>query len=123
MATLAQRRGTGRVGPISLFLLFSLAVATSRIATTSNSMSSSNNLSDDVLRVRADELIARITPEQKAGQLTQYFYIPMLQSPEDMNAAIASGEVGSLLTVSDPSEISPLQTISVEKPLSRCPDI
>lgn len=115
MATLDKRRGTRRVGLMSLFLLFCVGAATSRRATASNSMSPNDDASDDVLRVHADELIAKMTPEQKAGQLTQYFYIPMLQSPEAMTAAIASGEVGSLLMVSDPREVNRLQTISMEK--------
>ena len=34
-------------------------------------------MSDDAIQSRIDELIAELTPAEKAGQLTQYFYLEL----------------------------------------------
>jgi beta-glucosidase len=73
-----------------------------------------------------DELIARMTPAEKAGQLTQYFYFrlpPGAQTALDFDAdgqpkmvesALGEGGAGSLLFVTDPAEINRLQRLAVE---------
>ena len=75
---------------------------------------------------RVDELIAGMTPAQKAGQLTQYFYfrlpegtVPALDfdadaQPKMVEAALRAGGAGSLLFVTDPSEINRLQRMAIE---------
>ena len=76
---------------------------------------------------RVDALIARMTVAEKAGQLTQYFYFGSLPSEGNQDApgaalpgqaaaveaALASGEVGSLLLVTDPAEVNRLQRLAV----------
>jgi beta-glucosidase len=76
---------------------------------------------------RVDALIARMTVAEKAGQLTQYFYFGSLSSEGNQDApgspwpgqaaaveaALASGEVGSLLLVTDPAEVNRLQRLAV----------
>ena len=82
---------------------------------------------DAAIRLRADELIAQMTPAEKAGQLSQYFYFgfqrdaPPDQSdaaeptqPIMVEAAAGRGEVGSLLFVTDPAETNRLQRLTVE---------
>ncbi len=62
------------------------------------------------LRERAAAIVARMTPAEKAGQLTQLFVIA--DEPEQVaavEAAIDRGEVGALLFVTDPDEINRLQ--------------
>ena len=85
-------------------------------------------LSEAEIRARADKLIAGMTVEEKAGQLTQYFYFGGLPNPAEamgdfpppseqasaVEAAIARGEVGSLLFVTDPSEINRLQRLTID---------
>src|SRR3954449_10549363 len=74
------------------------------------------------VRSRAQELIAAMTLEEKAGQLTQYFHLgthtgddaPPLQQPGEVEDAVARGAVGSLLFVTDPSEINRLQRLTLE---------
>jgi beta-glucosidase len=80
---------------------------------------------------RVDTLMAGMTTAEKAGQLTQYFYFDL--PPRDENAAgpdepgaafagqgitvdeaLARGEVGSLLFVTDPAQINRLQRRAVE---------
>jgi beta-glucosidase len=79
------------------------------------------------MMTRIEELLRRMTPEEKAGQLTQYFYFrlpagaepdPALQldaeeQPRAVEAALARGEAGSLLFVTDPAEINRLQRQAV----------
>ncbi|MET0419375.1 MAG: glycoside hydrolase family 3 N-terminal domain-containing protein, partial [Actinoplanes sp.] len=83
-------------------------------------------MTDDAAKV--DDLLSRMTPEEKAGQLTQYFYFklpadaatePALHldvdaQPRAVEAALGRGEAGSLLFVTDPDEINRLQRLAVE---------
>src|SRR3954454_5658465 len=74
------------------------------------------------IRSRVDELLAAMTLEEKAGQLTQYFHLgthtaedaPPMQQPGEVEDAVARGAVGSLLFVTDPSEINRLQRLTLE---------
>jgi beta-glucosidase len=73
---------------------------------------------------RVDALIARMSVAEKAGQLTQYFYFNLPTSDEPgavfsgqpamVETALAKGEVGSLLFVTDPAEVNRLQRLAVE---------
>jgi beta-glucosidase len=83
---------------------------------------------EQALQARVDELIAGMTPAEKAGQLTQYFYFGFQRDvstdldpgtgahsqPGRVEAALGRGEVGSLLFATDPSEINRLQRLTVE---------
>ena len=83
---------------------------------------------EQTIRSRADALIAEMTTAEKAGQLTQYFYFGFEREisvggeagagsgsqSEAVEAALARGEVGSLLFVTDPAEINRLQRLAVE---------
>src|SRR5215213_5080892 len=82
-------------------------------------------MTDATIRSRADELIAGMTPAEKAGQLTQYFFLGSSQveppddgqlssPPEVVEAAIGRAEVGSLLFVTEPAEINRLQRLAIE---------
>ena len=76
-------------------------------------------MTDAAIRSRADELIAGMTVEEKAGQLTQYFYFGSLtgrrrrasavvpSEPATVEAALGRGEVGSLLFMTDPARDQP----------------
>jgi beta-glucosidase len=78
------------------------------------------------IQSRVDELITQMTPADKAGQLTQYFYFrlppgaePALdfdadEQPMMVESALRAGRAGSLLFVTDPAEINRLQRLAVE---------
>lgn len=78
------------------------------------------------IQARVDELLARMTPAEKAGQLTQYFYFrlpedatPVLdfdadEQPRMVESMLRLGAAGSLLFVTDPAEINRLQRLAVE---------
>ncbi len=82
----------------------------------------------ETIQSRVDELIAQMTPAEKAGQLTQYFYFglptgaqtpPELdfeagRQPEMVESALRDGGAGALLFVTDPAEINRLQRLAVE---------
>ncbi|GAA3294807.1 glycoside hydrolase family 3 C-terminal domain-containing protein [Dactylosporangium vinaceum] len=75
---------------------------------------------------RVEALLGALTPVEKAGQLTQYFYFKLPAAepdapapdiddsqPRAVEAALERGEVGSLLFVSDPAEINRLQRLAI----------
>ena len=78
--------------------------------------------------LQLDELIAQMTPEEKAGQLTQHFYFRLpagaeteLALPRDIDgqpamveSSVGGGGAGALLFVTDPGEINRLQRLAVE---------
>ena len=79
---------------------------------------------------RVADLLGRLTLEEKAGQVTQYFYfgtfgqdVPegdspeanqFLESPRRVEAALAAGGAGSLLFVRDAASANRLQRMAVE---------
>ena len=79
------------------------------------------------IRARVDELVSQMTPAEKAGQLTQYFYFrlpaaadiePALgldldAQPREVEEALGRGEAGSLLFLTDPAEINRLQRLAL----------
>jgi beta-glucosidase len=79
-------------------------------------------LDDDAVRARVDALLAQMTTEEKAGQITQYF--DFFRAPEEaarVTAEMAAGRAGSLLFVADPVEINRLQRIAVEETRLKIP--
>ena len=83
---------------------------------------------DAAIPARIDELLAAMTIEEKAGQLTQYFYFSLPPEAEDnpaigldvaaqpraVEAALARGGAGSLLFQTDPAQINRLQRMTIE---------
>ena len=77
---------------------------------------------------RVEQLLAVMTPAEKAGQLTQYFFFSLPEGadadpalgldtagqPGEVQAALDAGRVGSLLFVTDPARINELQKRAVE---------
>ena len=77
---------------------------------------SGSNRSDAEIRSRVASMLAEMTVEEKAGQLTQYFTFPGLaEETAKIEAEIRAGRAGSLLFVSDAEEIDRLQRIAVEE--------
>ena len=72
-------------------------------------------LSEEDVQSRASALIGQMTPQEKAAQLTQYFYLqPVPAANKGSLEALETKGVGSLLFVTDPAEINRLQRIAVE---------
>lgn len=78
---------------------------------------------------RVEDLLGRLTLEEKAGQVTQYFYFgsfgqdveadsaeahQYLESPRAVERAVAAGGAGSLLFVRDAATVNRLQRLSIE---------
>ncbi len=79
-------------------------------------------LSDKAVRARADALLARMTPEEKAGQITQYFdFLTAQDEAGKVSAEVAAGRAGSLLFVSEADQINRLQHIAVEQTRLKIP--
>ncbi len=89
------------------------------------------------VRSRVEELLAEMTTAEKAGQLTQYFYFGFEPTddaaafatddsdsqPAMVEAALARGEVGSLLFQTDAAAINRLQRLAVEGNRHKIPAI
>jgi beta-glucosidase len=70
---------------------------------------------------RAADLLARMTLEEKIGQLNQIFYFTQLMKPEMMEPDIRAGNIGSLLFVTDPAIINRFQKVAVEQSRLKIP--
>lgn len=68
---------------------------------------------ESVIVAKVDALLATMTVEEKAGQLSQFFQF----EPNDpaIEQEVAAGRVGSMLFVRDPQEINRLQRVAVER--------
>jgi beta-glucosidase len=65
---------------------------------------------------RVETLLAKMTLEEKVGQLTQYFHFPgFVPQNESVEAELRDGHVGSLLFVSNARETNRLQRLAVEE--------
>ena len=79
-------------------------------------------LSEDAVQARADALIAQMTPEEKAGQLSQYFYFQIFPPMNTrIDAAVEAGGAGSLLFVTDSAVTNRLQHLAVDKSRLKIP--
>jgi beta-glucosidase len=67
---------------------------------------------DAAVHQRADALLKQMTLEEKIGQLSQLFDFGKSKEIDD---AVAKGQLGSLLFVTDPAETNRLQHLAVEK--------
>ena len=76
-------------------------------------------LTDEAVRARADALIARMTLEEKAGQLNMMFSLP--QTASNIDGRVIAGKTGALLFVADPKEINRLQHLAMEQSRLKIP--
>ncbi|MBC2650480.1 beta-glucosidase BglX [Novosphingobium aerophilum] len=78
--------------------------------------------SDATVDARVDALLGQMTPEEKAGQLSQYFYFT--QSPRLATAIerqMAAGQVGAVLFTTDPRLVNRAQRIAIEQSRLKIP--
>lgn len=88
-------------------------------------MASTEPFRDPTLDVerRVEDLLGRMSLEEKAGQLSQYFYFGQPEASaanqdndvNEVEEAIAAGRVGSALFVREASEFNRLQRLAVEE--------
>jgi len=91
-------------------LLFVIALTIPLLSLAQNSPAPPD---EKAVRRRVDALLKQMTLEEKIGQLTQLFDFPPTKPAIDEE--VSKGEIGSLLFVTDPSEINRLQHLAVEK--------
>ena len=77
--------------------------------------------SRDAASKRAADLLAKMTLDEKIGQLNQLFFLSQLMKPEMMEPDIREGKVGSLLFVTDPVLINRFQKVAVEQSRLKIP--
>jgi beta-glucosidase len=100
--------------------LFALASLTLLVATTAGRERIAPP-DEETVRARVDALIQQMTSEEKAGQLTQYFYLPFPPLAEKLSQSVGRGEAGSLLFVTDPGQINRLQRLAIAKTRLKIP--
>lgn len=99
-----------------------VAVALAFVSAANAQSAASKPLSDVEVSARADALLARMTPEEKAGQITQYFFFGgPLPDSKRVQDEVAAGRAGSLLFVRDPAEIDRLQRIATTQTRLKIP--
>src|SRR5262249_28146331 len=82
-------------------------------------------LSDAAVSERAKAIVARMTPAEKAGQLTQFFYFGEGLGPlggdakmrQQLEDSVAAGNVGSLALVNDPVVANRMQRAALKSRL------
>jgi beta-glucosidase len=74
--------------------------------------SSDTRPDEHAVRQRVDALLKQMTLEEKIGQLNQLF---AFGPPERFEDAVAKGQLGSLLFVTDPAQVNHFQHLAVEK--------
>jgi beta-glucosidase len=85
-----------------------------------HTLGQANRSRDDVSK-RAGALLAKMTLEEKIGQLNQIFYFTQLMRPEMMEPSIREGKIGSLLFVADPAIINRFQKVAIEQSRLKIP--
>jgi beta-glucosidase len=91
-------------------LLFFFALAVAPLAP---SQTPSGAPPDDAaVHQRVEDLLKQMTIEEKLGQLSQLFEFSKQKSIDD---AVAKGQLGSLLFITDPAEINRLQHLAVDQ--------
>jgi beta-glucosidase len=102
--------------------LFTPILAAAIWVFTATTGEASTSVSDDDVRGRAITLLAQMTPQEKVGQMSQFFYLPQ-SAPlaKALDDSIASGGVGALLFVTDPAQTNRLQKIAVERTRLKIP--
>ena len=110
-------RNTSRAGTAVAIAIAFIAVTDAQSA----QPAATKPLPDAEVRARADSLLSRMTPEEKAGQLTQYFNFGVPQEAKRVQDEVTAGRAGSLLFVHDPVELDRLQHIAVDKTRLKIP--
>jgi len=100
-----------------VMVLFDVPVL-ARMSFSTNTVISTNSPSIDR---RVDELLSRMTIEEKVGQLNQLFFFKQFMKPEMVEPDIRAGKVGSLLFITDPAIINRFQKIAVENSRLKIP--
>ena len=72
-------------------------------------------------RQRANALLAKMTLEEKIGQMNQLFFFSTFQKPEAMDEGLRQGQIGSMLFVTDPALINRFQKIAVTESRLKIP--
>jgi beta-glucosidase len=70
---------------------------------------------------RVDDLMSRMTIDEKIGQLNQLFYFTQFMKPDMIEPGLREGKIGSLLFVTDPATINRFQRVAVEQSRLKIP--
>lgn len=109
---------------ISRVLLATCAIvaASPALAAPGSASLQSGAMSDAEVADKVDTLLARMTDEEKAGQLSQYFYFSQFPPlAQKVDKEIAAGRAGAVLFTTDPKLVNRAQRIAVEQTRLKIP--
>jgi beta-glucosidase len=110
---IATQKASAPARKIPVFVIaLAFALALSFIPLSFCQTSSATPPGDQAVHQRVDSLLKAMTLDEKIGQLSQLFDFRTEKAIDD---AVAKGRVGSLLFVTDPSEINRLQHLAVDQ--------
>src|ERR1044072_4724635 len=64
---------------------------------------------------RVDNLMSRMTVDEKVGEVNHLFYFTQFMKPEMIERGLREGKISSLLFVTDPELITRFQKIAMEQ--------
>ncbi|TCU58491.1 beta-glucosidase [Novosphingobium sp. PhB57] len=77
---------------------------------------------DAAIDARVEALLAKMTAEEKAGQLSQFFYFAQIPAmAKGVDDQIAAGKAGSILFTTDPKLLNRAQKMAVEQTRLKIP--
>src|SRR5262249_21109524 len=94
---------------MKIAVCFAIAMVLSGLPVLRVSNASQRNPKSTPIDRRVDELLSRMTIEEKVGQLNQVFFFKQFMKPEMLEPDIRAGKIGSLLFVTDPVVINRFQ--------------
>jgi beta-glucosidase len=84
--------------------------------------SASAPLSDALVRDKANALLAQMTPEEKAGQLSDFFYIQAMPNAlQNVSKALEHNAAGALLLISSAAETNRFQRMAIDNSRLKIP--
>ena len=103
----------------AMYFLITLLATVAHLGQAAGQASSTNSLTDQQVRDKANNLLQQMTLDEKIAQLSQLPGFPIPEFKENVSKTLEEilkhGGAGSILWVPDPKEINRLQHIAVEQ--------
>lgn len=106
---------------LTIIVLFTIVASPFNLVFAQKSPVKKAMQADNSALQKANALLAKMTLEEKIGQMNQLFFFSTFQKPESMDEGIRKGDIGSMLFVTDPALINRFQKIAVTESRLKIP--
>ncbi|HRH42091.1 MAG TPA: beta-glucosidase BglX [Pyrinomonadaceae bacterium] len=106
---------------LTIVVLFNIVAAPFNSLLAQKSSVKKATQTDNSALQKANALLAKMTLEEKIGQMNQLFFFSTFQKPTSMDEGIRKGEIGSMLFVTDPALINRFQKVAVTESRLKIP--